>query len=104
MTTRVPTATIVMMQSRWRRHQHFHCMVTVSLERLCGFVPRSPEEAKQLTQQVVAALSQDDNDDTAAIDTDNQEHDSLSRHFDSWPSQGTLREWCGQSRRYQHDS
>lgn len=53
-------------------------LVIVSLERLCGFVPRSPEEAKQLTQQVVAALSQDDND----TDTDNQEHDSLSRHFD----------------------
>ena len=52
-------------------------LALVNLERLCGFCPSSEQEADQLRDQVVNALSQDDADES-----ETPEHDRLSRHFD----------------------
>jgi hypothetical protein len=52
-------------------------LVVVNLERLCGFTPSSAQEAGQLRDQIVKALSQDEADDCGT-----QEHDNLSRYFD----------------------
>jgi len=58
-------------------------LVVVNLERLCGFIPSTREESEQLRQQVVEALSRDD-DDGIDDSTEQVEHnDTLSRHFDA---------------------
>jgi len=56
----------------------------VVVERLCGFITSSAEEAKQIRQQVATALSQDDEcSDAESKEEQQQDHDSLSRNFDA---------------------
>ena len=57
-------------------------LVVVNLQCLCGFIPSSAKEAEELRQQIIMALSHDDDHDVSRVD-DQQEHDSLSRHFDA---------------------
>ena len=61
-------------------------LVVVDLERLCGFVPSTTEEAQELKQQVIEALSRDD-DDGGSNTNETEQHESLSQHFETHVTQ-----------------
>lgn len=56
-------------------------VVVVNLERLCGYLPSTAEEAQQLQLQVEKALLQDDDDGVLDSNAPTQQ-DNLSRNFE----------------------